>query len=72
MFIKKHFPLLLGFALLLVACGSDEDETSSGLRYTGTIPRFSVDPLDGSGVVLDCAIRVQSPAFPSILWTDRE
>ena len=35
---------------LLTACSGGDDDAQGGLRYTGDIPRFSVDPLEGSGV----------------------
>ena len=52
MSVKKWLfvPIIL---LLAVACGDDDDDAqTAGLRYTGDIPRFSVDPLNEGGVPL--------------------
>ena len=50
--LKKLLPLIFLLALL-VTCGDDEEQSSGrALNYSGSIPRFSVDPLRDTGVEL--------------------
>ena len=38
------------FFILFSSCGDDDPARSTGLRYSGAIPRFSVDPLEGGSL----------------------